>query len=64
MFLGEGGSFLIGPADERWDLAMLVRQQSVAAFMAFASNEAYLDGIGHRTAAVEDARLLPLAPTA
>ena len=61
MFLGDGGRFLIGPADERWDMAMLVRQHSVAAFMAFASNEAYLEGIGHRTAAVEDARLLPLA---
>ena len=41
---------------------MLVRQHSVAAFLAFASNEAYLAGMGHRTAAVEDSRLLPLAP--
>jgi len=59
-FLGDGGQWLIGPAAERWDLAMLVRQHSVAAFMAFASNAAYLEGIGHRTAAVEDSRLLPL----
>ena len=29
--------------------------------MAFARDEAYLAGIGHRTAAVEDSRLLPLA---
>jgi hypothetical protein len=28
--------------------------------MAWAANEAYLEGIGHRTAAIEDARLLPL----
>lgn len=28
LFLGEGGGFLIGPADERWDAAMLVRQTS------------------------------------
>ena len=61
-FLGEGGAWLIGPTDERWDLATLVRQHSVAAFLAFASNEAYLAGMGHRTAAVEDSRLLPLAP--
>ena len=60
MFLGEGGRFLIGPADERWDMAMLMRQHSVAAFMAFAANQAYLDGMDHRTAAVADARLLPL----
>jgi len=41
---------------------MLVRQHSVDAFKAFASNEAYLAGMGHRTAAIEDSRLLPLAP--
>ena len=62
VFLGEGGRFLIGPQDERWDMAMLVRQQSVAAFLAFTSHRAYLAGIGHRTAALEDSRLLPLAP--
>lgn len=60
MFLGQGGPFLIGPESERWDMAMLVRQSSVAAFLAFAENETYLAGIGHRVAALEDARLLPL----
>ncbi|MBB4199528.1 hypothetical protein GGD83_003344 [Rhodoblastus sphagnicola] len=29
MLLGAGGPFLIGPENERWDLAMLVRQSSV-----------------------------------
>jgi uncharacterized protein (DUF1330 family) len=61
LFLGEGGPFLTGPEGERWDRAMLVKQSSVQAFMAFASDAAYLAGIGHRTAAVEDSRLLPLA---
>jgi hypothetical protein len=60
LFYGSGGDFLIGPADERWDAAMLVRQTSVASFLAFASNQDYLAGIGHRTAALEDSRLLPL----
>ena len=59
-FLGKGGVFLIGPSDERWDVAMLIRHRSVTAFMAFASDEAYLAGVGHRTAALEDSRLLPL----
>jgi hypothetical protein len=59
-FLGRGGNFLIGPSDERWDAAMLIRQISVAAFMAFASNPEYMSGIGHRLAALEDSRLLPL----
>ncbi|MFG1414114.1 DUF1330 domain-containing protein [Xanthobacter sp. VTT E-85241] len=60
VFLGAGGPFLIGPEDERWDRAMLVRQTSVAAFLAFARHDAYLAGLGHRTAALEDSRLLPL----
>ena len=34
--------------------------RSVQDFMAFASNPAYLSGIGHRQAALEDSRLLPL----
>ena len=61
ILLGSGDRFLIGPAEERWDLAMLVRQHSIEAFMAFASNAEYLAGLGHRVAAVEDSRLLPLA---
>jgi hypothetical protein len=60
LFYGKGGSFLIGPSDERWDAGMLIRQSSVAAFFAFASNEGYLSGMGHRVAALEDSRLLPL----
>ena len=63
MFFGQGGAFLIGPDDERWDAVMLVRQHSVETFMAFASNEAIRVGLGHRTAAVEDTRLLPLLET-
>jgi hypothetical protein len=60
LFYGRGGPFLIGPDDERWDAAMLVEQSSPAAFMAFASNADYLAGMGHRIAALEDSRLLPL----
>jgi hypothetical protein len=60
LFYGKGGGFLIGPNDERWDAAMLIRQSSVMSFFAFASNEGYLAGMGHRVAALEDSRLLPL----
>lgn len=60
VFFAEGGSFMIGPPEERWDAAMLIRQASVAAFMAFATNEEYQAGMGHREAALEDSRLLPL----
>lgn len=60
IFLGEGGQYLIGPQQERWDMVMLVRQKSLADFMAFSSHQEYLAGMGHRTAALEDSRLLPL----
>ena len=64
LFLAVGGPFLIGPPGERWDMTLLVRQSSVESFLAFASHEAYLAGIGHRTAALEDSRLLPLSEVA
>ena len=60
LFMGEGGPWLIGPEGERWDRMLLVSQKSVAAFIGFATDENYLGGIGHRTAALADARLLPL----
>jgi uncharacterized protein (DUF1330 family) len=60
LFLGQGGQFLIGPAEERWDMVMLIRQNSVEGFMTFAANQEYLAGLGHRTAALEDSRLLPI----
>ena len=59
-FLGEGGKFFVGPQNESWDLVMLIQQNSMADFINFASNEDYLSGIGHRTAAIVDSRLLPL----
>lgn len=62
LFLVKGGPFPIGPEAERWDLAMLVRQSSLQAFMAFNENPAYLAGLGHRSAALEESRLLPLTP--
>lgn len=58
-YLGDGGPWLIGPAGERWDAVMLIRQASVEAFIAWNGDAAYLAGIGHRTAALEDSRLLP-----
>lgn len=60
VFLGDAGDYLIGPPTERWDLVMLVRHRSSQTFLAFASNEAYLGGMGHRLAAIEDSRLLPV----
>lgn len=59
LYHGQSKGFLIGPEAETWDAILLVEHQSVHAFMAFAQNEDYLKYAGHRTAALEDSRLLP-----
>lgn len=61
LFRGDGRSYLIGPEDERWDLVLLVRHVSAQVFLSFATNKTYLAGAGHRTAALEDSRLLPIS---
>ena len=60
LFSGKGGSHLIGPQDEDWDLVLLVEHVSTARFLEFAKNQDYLKIAGHRTAALEDSRLLPI----
>lgn len=63
LFMGEGGNYLIGPSDEKWDAVLLIKQKSVESFLAFESNQEYLKGLGHRTAALADSRLLPINET-
>lgn len=60
LFYGKGAAFLIGPEAENWDAVLLVKHSSTEKFIAFAQNQAYLKGAGHRTAALEDSRLLPI----
>ncbi|WP_228469416.1 hypothetical protein [Paenibacillus sp. JNUCC31] len=43
-----------------WDLVMLIRKSNMQSFLAFSNHTANLAGIGHRTAAIEDSRLLPI----
>ena len=62
IFSGVAEPFLIGPANEQWDYAMLVRQASKASFLAFASDPAAQEAAAHRSAALADSRLLPLWP--
>ena len=59
LYEGEGAGWFIGP-DERCDLVLLVRPAGVGAFLAMAMNGAYPTGMGHRSAAIADSRLLPL----
>ena len=59
LYFGGGNSFVIGPSNETWDLVILVKHKSVPVFLDFAASEAYQKIAGHRTAALEDSRLLP-----
>jgi len=47
VYSGTDGDFLIGPADESWDLVLLVRHQSLQAFRAFATDKDYLAALGN-----------------
>ena len=59
IYFGKSRNFLIGPDSEKWDAVLLVEHESVLKFMEFAQNPDYLKKAGHRTAALEDSRLLP-----
>ncbi len=59
IYYGKSKDFLIGPDSEKWDAVLLMAHESVTKFIAFAQSEIYLKHVGHRTAALEDSRLLP-----
>ena len=62
LFAGTGGAWFIGPEGAGWDRVLLVRQASLARFFAFAGDPEAAEIGHHRTAALADSRLLPLAP--
>jgi len=53
---------LIGPAHERWDHCFIAEYPSVAAFVEMIRDPVYREAVKHRQAAVEDSRLIRLAP--
>ncbi|MEM7522868.1 MAG: DUF1330 domain-containing protein [Pseudomonadota bacterium] len=69
IFAGVGGKIawrgapecvLIGPEDERWDIAFIARYPDAAAFLKMVMDPAYQAIVFHRQAAVEDSRLIRL----
>lgn len=60
VFYGKCKEFLIGPSSEKWDAMLLVEHQSTSEFISFSQNKEFLAHAGHRTAALEDSRLLPI----
>lgn len=72
-FAGVGGEIvwsgtpeavLIGPEDERWDIAFVAEYPSAAAFAEMVKDPGYQAIVHHRQAAVEDSRLIRLRPGA
>jgi uncharacterized protein (DUF1330 family) len=53
---------LIGPTTERWDICFIAQYPSVSAFVEMIRDPAYREAVKHRQAAVEDSRLIRLAP--
>ncbi|UII35003.1 DUF1330 domain-containing protein [Fulvivirga ulvae] len=60
LFYGSSRNFLIGPENECWDAVLLVEHESVERFIALSQSKDYMKTAGHRTAALEDSRLLPI----
>jgi uncharacterized protein (DUF1330 family) len=61
---GRFEQMLIGPAEERWDLCFIAEYPSVSAFVEMVRDPVYREAVKHRQAAVEDSRLIRLAPLA
>jgi uncharacterized protein (DUF1330 family) len=53
---------LIGPPEERWNLCFIAEYPSVSAFVEMVRDPIYREAVKHRQAAVEDSRLIRLAP--
>ncbi|MFV8570719.1 DUF1330 domain-containing protein [Marinobacter sp. SBS5] len=55
---GRSVGSLIAPPDEAWDQVLLVRYPSTDAFLAMIESPDYKGVLKHRTAALEDSRLV------
>ena len=54
---------LIAPKEEQWDLLLLVRYPSSAAFLSMLSDPEYQAATVHRSAALADSRLIATTPS-
>jgi uncharacterized protein (DUF1330 family) len=62
VWIGQPELTLIGPTDERWDIAFIAEYPSGAAFIEMLRDPAYREAVKHRQAAVADSRLIRLKP--
>jgi uncharacterized protein (DUF1330 family) len=64
VWVGQPELMLIGPSEERWDIAFIAEYPSVDAFVAMIRDPDYRRAVRHRQAAVETSRLIRMAPGA
>jgi len=62
IWAGRPQTVVTGPASERWDIAFIAEYPNAGAFLAMVTNPDYRQSVKHRQAAVEDSRLIRLAP--
>jgi len=62
IWVGRPEGVVTGPEDERWDLAFIAEYPNAGAFLAMVTDPEYREHVKHRQAAVEDSRLIRLAP--
>ena len=51
-----------GPLDEAWDIAFIAAYPGAGAFLEMITDPVYREAVKHRQAAVEDSRLIRMAP--
>ena len=64
VWVGKPEVVVTGPADERWDIAFIAEYPGGGAFLAMVTDPEYRELVKHRQAAVEDSRLIRMAPVA
>jgi len=62
VWAGKPEAVLIGPEDERWDLAFVAEYPSAAAFADMVKDPGYQAVVHHRKAAVKTSRLIRMKP--
>ncbi|MFN3353768.1 MAG: DUF1330 domain-containing protein [Brevundimonas sp.] len=62
VWLGVPELTVIGPAEERWDLAFIAEYPTGQAFVDMLRDPEYREAVVHRQAAVQDSRLIRTAP--
>jgi uncharacterized protein (DUF1330 family) len=62
VWVGKPQVMVTGPAAEAWDIAFIAEYPTSEAFIAMVRDPEYRQLVAHRTAGVEDSRLLRLEP--